>query len=98
MWKVFSGPDVEQKDSVHAQQWTEAYPHLPAPGGEDFDAFQARVLDEVQHLLALAGDKTFAVVTHAGVMRTILRSLCRLNELEALQQTASYCSFLQVHA
>jgi broad specificity phosphatase PhoE len=94
-WEGLFWTDVEQKDSVHAQQWTEAYPHLPAPGGEDFDAFQARVLDEVQHLLALAGDKTFAVVTHAGVMRTILRSLCGLNERAAWQQTASYCSFFK---
>jgi alpha-ribazole phosphatase len=92
-WEGLTWPEIETKDEAYARDWSNAYPNLPAPGGESFDAFQARVLDQVQHLLTLDG--CFAVVTHAGVMRVVLRALCGLDEKETWERTRLYCVFFQ---
>jgi broad specificity phosphatase PhoE len=94
-WEGLTWPEIETKDAVYAREWSEAYPDLHAPGGESFDAFQARVLDEVHHLLTFNDDGCFAVVTHAGVMRVVLRALCGLDEKEAWERTKLYCGFFK---
>lgn len=94
-WEGLTWPEIETKDASYARDWSNAYPNLPAPGGEPFDAFQSRVLTEVQHLLTLNGEGCFAVVTHAGVMRVVLRTLCGLDEKEAWERTRLYCGFFK---
>jgi alpha-ribazole phosphatase/probable phosphoglycerate mutase len=94
-WEGLTWPEIETKDAAYARDWSNAYPDLPAPGGEFFDAFQARVLTEVQHLLTLTGEGCLAVVTHAGVMRVVLRALCGLDEQKAWERTRLYCGFFK---
>jgi broad specificity phosphatase PhoE len=94
-WEGLSWKEIECRDPAYAQQWSEQYPNLPAPGGEPFEAFQARVLTEVKHLLAVSFHRSAAVITHAGVMRVVLRSLCGLEEAEAWERTREYCSFFR---
>jgi broad specificity phosphatase PhoE len=94
-WEGLSWQEIEGRDRVYACRWSEAYPDLPAPGGELFDAFQSRVLSEVKHLLAITSHRCAAVVTHAGVMRVVLRSLCGLDEQEAWERTKAYCGFFR---
>jgi len=94
-WEGLTWPEIETKDAAYARDWSNAYPNLPAPGGESFGAFQARVLAEVHHLLTLNGEGCFAVVTHAGVMRVVLRTLCGLDEKEAWERTRLYCGFFK---
>jgi broad specificity phosphatase PhoE len=90
-WEGLSWQEIEARDQVYARRWSEAYPDLPAPGGEPFEAFQSRVLREVKHLLEITSQRCAAVVTHAGVMRIVLRSLCGLEEREAWERTKGYC-------
>jgi broad specificity phosphatase PhoE len=92
-WEGLSWQEIESRDRDYACRWSEAYPNLPAPGGELFDAFQSRVLGVVKHLVAITSHRCAAVVTHAGVMRVVLRSLCGLDEQEAWSRTKTYCSF-----
>lgn len=94
-WEGLSWQQIQSRDQVYARRWSEEYPDLPAPGGEPFDAFQSRVLSEVQHLLAMTPERCAAVVTHAGVMRVVLRSLCGLEEQEAWERTKAYCGFFR---
>jgi broad specificity phosphatase PhoE len=94
-WEGLSWQEIESRDRAYARRWSEAYPDLPAPGGELFDAFQSRVLNVVQHLLAMTSQTCVAVVTHAGVMRVVLRSLCGLEEQEAWERTKTYCGFFR---
>ena len=94
-WEGLTWSEIVQKDAPRASRWIDEYPCLVAPGGESFETFQSRVLDEVQHLVALAGEKCFAVVTHAGVMRLVLRLLCGLEEQDAWRRTESYCCFFK---
>ena len=52
-WEGLSWQEIESRDQAYARRWLEAYPELPAPGGELFEAFQSRVLTEVKQLLAI---------------------------------------------
>ena len=90
-WEGLCWKEIESRDQSYARRWSEAYPSLPAPGGEEFDNFQSRVLSEIDHLLAQRTGKSAAVITHAGVMRVVLRSLCGLDEASTWERTKVYC-------
>ena len=94
-WEGLSWEEIESRDRNYASKWSKAYPALPAPGGELFEAFQSRVLTEVKHILATPKQKCAAVVTHGGVMRIVLRALCDLDEKEAWERTKNYCGFFR---
>jgi alpha-ribazole phosphatase/probable phosphoglycerate mutase len=93
-WEGLSWEKIEQKDAEYARMWMERYPHLPAPSGESFQAFEERVLEEVNGLLESNRDP-IAVVTHGGVLRVVLRHLCGCSDEEAWQQTRAYCSVVR---
>jgi broad specificity phosphatase PhoE len=90
-WEGLSWQEIESRDATYARRWSETYPHLPAPGGESFEAFESRVMMEVKQLLSLPDHKCLAVVTHGGVMRVVLRTLCGFNEEDAWERTKAYC-------
>ena len=50
-WEGLSWEQVEQMDPEYAQKWVDAFPNLPAPAGESFQAFEGRILEEVHRLL-----------------------------------------------
>jgi alpha-ribazole phosphatase len=89
-WEGLSWNEIELLDPEYARKWMAEYPQLPAPAGETFQAFETRVLEEVNLLLA-RHTGSIAVVTHAGVLRVVLRHLCGCSEPEAWQQTQTYC-------
>jgi broad specificity phosphatase PhoE len=93
-WEGLSWEQVEQMDPEHARKWMDAFPNLATPAGESFQAFEARILEEV-HCLLERDPGPMAVVTHAGVLRVVLRHLCGCSESEAWQQTQSYCCVLR---
>jgi alpha-ribazole phosphatase len=90
-WEGLNWDEIERRDAAYARHWTEAFPHLPAPGGEEYSRFEARMRSEVDGLLHLAQDKRIAVVTHAGVIRLVLETYCGYTAQQAWEQTASYC-------
>jgi broad specificity phosphatase PhoE len=94
-WEGRSWQEIESRNATYARRWSETYPQLPAPGGESFEAFQSRVMAEVERLLTLPDQKCLAVVTHGGVMRVVLRTRCGVNEEEAWEQTKTYCGFFR---
>ena len=85
-----SWEQVEQLDPEYARDWMSSYPNLPAPSGESFQAFEQRIVEEVNHLLD-RNRGPIAVVTHAGVLRVALQHLFGCSEQEAWQQTRPYC-------
>ncbi|HEY1648233.1 MAG TPA: histidine phosphatase family protein [Terracidiphilus sp.] len=94
-WEGLTWPEIETRDRDYARRWSDAYPNLPAPGGESFEAFQSRVLIEVKRLIAMTSQRCATVITHAGVMRVVLHSLCGLDEQEAWERTNAYCGFFR---
>ena len=96
-WEGITWNEIERRDNAYARRWIENYPSLPAPGGESFHEFERRVLDEVRDLSfkAETADCAIAVVTHAGVLRTVLCALQGCSEEIAREQTTSYCSVVR---
>jgi broad specificity phosphatase PhoE len=94
-WEALSWEEIESRDRDYARRWSEAYPNLAAPGGESFEAFQSRVLNKVNQFFAVTSQRCAAVVTHAGVMRVVLRSLRGLGEQDAWNRTKDYCGFFR---
>jgi alpha-ribazole phosphatase len=94
-WEGLNWREVEQRHTAYAQRWIAEYPDLPAPDGESISDFERRVLAEVNLLIVKADTNDIAVVTHAGVLRTVL---CRLHgclEEEAWELTRAYCSIVR---
>jgi broad specificity phosphatase PhoE len=89
-WEGLSWEQIELRDPDYARKWIAGYPQLSAPSGESFQSFEERILQEVNHLLDRSRGP-MAVVTHAGVLRVVLRRLCGCSDEEAWQQTRPYC-------
>ena len=98
-WEGLTWEQIEQQNKADAQRWVAEYPRLPAPGGENTGDFDRRVFDEIEviSMEAQSKDRSFAVITHAGVLRTVLRVLHGCSEEEAWNQTRSYCSIVRHH-
>jgi len=96
-WDGLSWGEIEQMDPDYARRWVDGYPHITAPAGETFHNFEARVLDEVNDLIGRAAE-SIAVVTHAGVLRVVLRQLQGCSDEEAWQQTQPYCCVVRYEA
>lgn len=93
-WEGLTWKEVEQRDEAYSRRWIVEYPRLPAPDGENFYDFERRVIAEVKFLSTKADSekRSIAVVTHAGVLRTVLCTLQGRSEKDAWEQTRSYCS------
>jgi alpha-ribazole phosphatase len=96
-WEGLSWEQIERVDPAYASRWIACHPRLPAPAGESFQAFEARILREVNHLLD-CNRGPIAVVTHGGVLRVILRHLCGCSDSQAWQQTRPYCCVVRYEA
>ena len=93
-WEGLTWKEIEQRGGAYARRWVAEYPLLTAPDGEGFRDFERRVLDEVRLLSSTVGHR-IAVVTHAGVIRTVLCTLAGLRDEDAWEQTKSYCSIVR---
>jgi broad specificity phosphatase PhoE len=93
-WESMSWEEIEQLDPDYARKWLAAYPDLPAPRGESFQAFEARILEEVHHLLG-CNYGSIAVVTHGGVLRVVLRRLLGRSDQAAWEETRPYCCMVR---
>jgi alpha-ribazole phosphatase len=96
-WEGLSWPEIEHLDPEYARRWADGYPRITAPTGEIFQEFEARVLKEISRLIDRGGE-SIAVVTHAGVLRVVLRHLQGCSEQEAWQQTQPYCCIVRYEA
>jgi broad specificity phosphatase PhoE len=98
-WEGLSWPQIEEQDAAYAATWLREFPRHPAPQGESFASFEQRVLTAVRSILSRHEGERVAVVTHAGVMRVILRRLCGVAEEAAWTLTESYCcTYLSSHS
>jgi alpha-ribazole phosphatase len=96
-WEGLSWEEIESRDPQYVAAWMAAFPQLPAPSGETFPAFEARVLREVTAFVD-RGAGPIAVVTHGGVIRVVLQHLCGRSASEAWQETQSYCCVVRYEA
>jgi broad specificity phosphatase PhoE len=90
-WEGMRWEEVSAADRPFAERWAAEFPMVPAPGGESYPCFGARVLQEVEALQRLGVGRRLAVVTHAGVLGVILTDLLGLTAAAAWKRTREYC-------
>jgi alpha-ribazole phosphatase len=97
-WEGLTWEQIEKRDSTYSRHWVMEHPYLPAPDGEDFHDFEQRVLADVSSLSMEAERKhcSIAVVTHAGVLRTVLMKVHGYSQELAWEHTKSYCSLVRL--
>jgi broad specificity phosphatase PhoE len=88
-WETLTWAQIEQRDSSYAKHWAAQYPLMSPPNGEAFSDFESRVLDHIDWIAARNEDS--AIVTHAGVIRTVMAHRCNLSGQQALELTKNYC-------
>jgi alpha-ribazole phosphatase/probable phosphoglycerate mutase len=74
-WEGLDWDQIMARDSAYAQRWLDHYPSVPAPGGEDFSSFLARIQQAMNSIVEQAAGGCAVVVTHGGVIRTFMQSL-----------------------
>jgi alpha-ribazole phosphatase len=94
-WEGLTWKEIEQHDEAYARRWMADHPLLSAPEGEALCDFEQRVLEEVAFLSTKAAEQDIAVVTHAGVLRTVLVSLHKCSEEDAWRLTKPYCAIVR---
>ncbi len=92
-WESLTWREIEQRDPVTAKLWLDRFPKLPVPGGDHISSFEARVLSAFDALTAL--EQNAAIVTHAGVIRVLLKRRCMLSDEEAWNVTKPHCSIFE---
>jgi alpha-ribazole phosphatase len=98
-WEGLTWDEIERRDQAYADRWLAEYPNLAAPSGERLRDFEERVLNAVDRLIEQSDDHNIiAVVTHAGVIRTVLRKLQGYSEEESCEQAKEYCSVVRYNS
>jgi broad specificity phosphatase PhoE len=95
-WEGLDWSSIERHDPELAARWLAAFPYLPAPGAEEFSAFENRVLAEVKSICSRP-EARVAIVTHAGVIRVLLQNLVRFSTKQAWEQPVPLCSALRLN-
>jgi alpha-ribazole phosphatase len=72
-WEGRSWSALYRQEGEHLLEFQRNPGFNPAPGGEHYSDFEVRVNDAWSDLMEMAQDGHWLVVTHAGVLRTILR-------------------------
>jgi alpha-ribazole phosphatase len=77
-WEGLTWAEITARDAEYAERWAREYPRLPAPEGEEFQIFRERITQALRHIADQSAGDCVAVVTHAGVIRTVLLELLSL--------------------
>jgi broad specificity phosphatase PhoE len=76
-WEGLNWEQVTAQNPDYAQRWLDLYPSVPAAGGEEFEHFRERIRNAMNEIAVQTQGGCAAVVTHAGVIRTLTGNLVR---------------------
>jgi broad specificity phosphatase PhoE len=94
-WEGLRWEEIELRDPQEAKIWAADYSLRDFPSGENLHDFRIRVHREVDAILSGSNHSLSAVVTHAGVMRTVLTDYAGLSLEQAWQQTKDYGAIIR---
>jgi alpha-ribazole phosphatase len=91
VWQGLSWELIEKRFSRLARQWIEEFPHGSIPDAEPFSEFKRRVRQELRKIPAKHPGGCVLVVTHAGVIRSILAQALGVRERNLFRMAQDYC-------
>jgi broad specificity phosphatase PhoE len=92
-WEGLRWQQIEERNPAFARAWMKSFPNLASPGGESMHDFEARIQNELLSISELVRNNALVVVTHAGVMRAMLKSH-GLSDQETWAATRDYGAVL----
>lgn len=91
VWQGLSWKQIEKRFPRLARRWLEEFPHGSIPGAEPFSEFKKRVRQELRKIIAKRPGGCVLVVTHAGVIRSILAQALGVRERNLFRMALDYC-------
>ena len=93
-WEGLSWQEIETAFPHEAELWIKEYPLRSPNGGETYDAFNARVTAEMASIVSVLPISTVAIVTHRGVMQSVMTRMFGISEPDARAMTERYGSVI----
>jgi len=91
VWQGLSWKQIEKRFPRLARRWLEEFPHGSIPGAEPFSEFKKRVRQELRKIIAKHPGGCVLVVTHAGVIRSILAQALGVRDRNLFRMAQDYC-------
>ncbi len=96
-WEGRSWSDLYRHEGEKLLEFQRSPRFNPAPGGEDYQDFEARVTDFWRDLLQHSHGEHWLVVTHAGVIRSILRIVLGFPEQRLFSLHVPHAGLTRIH-
>ena len=96
-WTGIPTETLWEQEPVGLKQLWESPETFIAPSGESMQAFSQRVKQGWQALLSKHANKRILVITHAGVIRSILTETLNISYQSALSFNIEYAHLSQLH-
>jgi broad specificity phosphatase PhoE len=94
-WEGLRWNEIEARFPHEAQTWMAGYPHCATLGGENFDAFQLRVMCCIRKILGESNGPV-CIVSHGGVIRLLLTQIFDVDEAEAWSLTREHAKVIDL--
>lgn len=78
-WEGLTWAEVQERDPERYEEWLRVDPNFEAPGGESLDALMDRAEDFATRARQAGGDGNTLIVTHGGIVRTLVMHLLGLD-------------------
>ncbi len=95
-WEGLRWDEIQARAPDTAARWLFDFPNSSAPGGEAYADFSLRVRKAARSFFEQVKVVPIAVVTHAGVMREILKHICDIDYDTSWQWTRSYGAWIVI--
>lgn len=89
-WEGLRWSEIALRDPQEASRWMREYPLGNFPEGEDMRSFNTRVRLEIESLIGGSDRGPVTIVTHGGVIRSVLTEIARVSTEEAWRRTKAY--------
>ena len=96
-WVGIKSETLWQQHREQYQQLWETPDDFTAPNGESMQSFYARVQTGMENLLVEHQGKSILLITHGGVIRTILANALDITTLSVLKFNIAYAQMSRLH-
>lgn len=97
LWEGLTPIEIIQNDANLLNSWWQTPTTVTPPEGEEYQQFRARVLIALKELIQNNKESRILLVTHAGVIRTIMTYLLGMNEADLFRINVNYAGFTRLH-
>jgi len=96
-WEGIPTKQIWQDEPEKLNQLWQAPQDFIAPEGESMQAFTHRVNEGLKALISNHRNQSILLVTHAGVIRSILSMALEINPISALKINVGYAQMIRLH-